>query len=200
LTRYRKTLIQERTQEINRLQKVLETANVKLAGVVSDVLGKSGQAMLKALVRGTTDAEVLADLALGRLRKKLPELREAWDGRVQSHHRLLLKHILAPIHFIETTLEQLQGEIEERLTPCEAHGLRNEVHLSKKMALDRSSLRAWFLHESRTFTTSPASKRCDEMTGEAAPHYPACLLSSRCATRGLLRYFDLRAIASTFSN
>jgi transposase len=119
LTRYRKTLIQERTQEINRLQKVLETANVKLAAVVSDVLGKSGQAMLDALVRGTTDAEVLADLALGRLRKKLPELREALDGRVQSHHRLLLKHILAHIHFIETTLEQLQVEIEERLNPFE---------------------------------------------------------------------------------
>jgi transposase len=119
LTRYRKTLIQERSQEINRLQKVLETANVKLAAVVSDVLGKSGQAMLDALVKGTTDAEVLAELALGRLRKKLPELREALDGRVQSHHRLLLKHILAHIHFLETTLEQLQAEIEERLHPFE---------------------------------------------------------------------------------
>lgn len=119
LTRYRKTLIQERTQEINRLQKVLETANVKLAAVASDVLGKSGQAMLDALVEGTTDADVLADLALGRLRKKLPELREALDGRVQSHHRLLLKHILDHIHFLEGTLEQLQGEIEERLNPFE---------------------------------------------------------------------------------
>src|SRR5579883_2625635 len=64
LTRYRKTLIQERSQQINRLQKVLETANVKLAAVVSDVPGQSGRAMLEALVRGTTDAEVLADLAL----------------------------------------------------------------------------------------------------------------------------------------
>ena len=119
LTRYRKTLIQERAQEINRVQKVLETAKVKLAAGVTDVLGKSGQAMLDALVRGTTDAEVLADLALGRLRKKLPELREALDGRVQSHHRLLLKHLLAHIHFIEETLEQLQVEIEERLHPFE---------------------------------------------------------------------------------
>jgi transposase len=62
------------------------------------VLGKSGRAMLDALVKGTTDASVLADLALGRLRKKLPELQEALEGRVQSHHRLLLKHILAHIH------------------------------------------------------------------------------------------------------
>ena len=119
MTRYPKTLIQERAQEINRVQKVLETANVKLATVVSDVLGKSGQAMLNALVRGTTDAEVLADLALGCLRKKLPELRETLDGRVQSHHRVLLKHLLAHIHFIDTTLEQLQGEIDERLHPFE---------------------------------------------------------------------------------
>lgn len=119
LTRYRKTLIQERTQEINRLQKVLETANVKLAAVVSDVLGQSGRAMLNALVGGTTDAAALGDLALGRLRKKLPELREALEGRVQSHHRVLLKHILAHIHFIEATLEQLQGEIEERLHPVD---------------------------------------------------------------------------------
>ncbi len=73
--------------------------------------------MLDALVSGTTDAAGLADLALGRLRKKLPALREALDGRVQSHHRLLLKHILAHIHFIEATLEQLQAEIEERLHP-----------------------------------------------------------------------------------
>jgi transposase len=61
----------------------------------------------------------LAELALGRLRKKLPELPEALDGRVQTHHRLLLKHILAPIHFLETTLEQLQAEMEERLNPFE---------------------------------------------------------------------------------
>lgn len=106
LTRYRKTLVQERAQEANRLQKVLETANVKLAAVATDVLGKSGRAMLEALIAGTTDAEVLSQLARGKLRNKLSQLQEALDGRVQPHHRLLLKHILAHIAFLheETVL------------------------------------------------------------------------------------------------
>jgi transposase len=90
LTRYRKTLVQERAQEVNRLHKVLEGANIKLAAVATDVLGKSGRDMLTALIEGTTDAEVLADLARGLLRKKLPQLQEALEGRVQPHHRTLL--------------------------------------------------------------------------------------------------------------
>ena len=119
LTRYRKTLVQERAQEVNRLHKVLETANVKLTAVATDVLGKSGRAMLEALVKGATDPEILAELARGRLRQKLPQLQEALDGRVEPHHRLLLKHILAHIAFLEETLEQLQRDIEERLHPFE---------------------------------------------------------------------------------
>ncbi len=119
LTRYRKTLVQERAQEVNRLHKVLETANVKLTAVATDVLGKSGRAMLEALVKGATDPEILAELARGRLRQKLPQLQEALDGRVEPHHRLLLKQILAHIAFLEETLEQLQRNIEERLHPFE---------------------------------------------------------------------------------
>jgi transposase len=119
LTRYRKTLVQERAQEVNRLHKVLETANVKLTAVATDVLGKSGRAMLEAVVKGATDPEILAELARGRLRQKLPQLQEALDGRVEPHHRLLLKHILAHIAFLEETLEQLQRDIEERLHPFE---------------------------------------------------------------------------------
>jgi transposase len=72
---------------------VLETANVKVSSVATDVLGKSGRDMLQAIIEGTTDAEVLANLARGLLRKKLPQLQEALDGRVQTHHRILLKHI-----------------------------------------------------------------------------------------------------------
>jgi transposase IS116/IS110/IS902 family protein len=98
---------------------VLETANVKLTAVATDVLGKSGRAMLEALVKGATDPEILAELARGRLRQKLPQLQEALDGRVEPHHRLLLKHILAHIAFLEETLEQLQRDIEERLHPFE---------------------------------------------------------------------------------
>src|SRR5215204_2035894 len=90
LTRYRKALIYERTRETQRLHKVLEDAGIKLGCVASDVLGVSGRAMLEALVGGTTDPEVLAELARGQLRKKLPALREALQGRVARHHRLLV--------------------------------------------------------------------------------------------------------------
>jgi transposase len=119
LTRYRKTLVQERAQEVNRLQKVLEGANIKLAAVATDVLGKSGRQMVEALIGGVQDAEALAALARGRLRAKLPALRQALDGRVQPHHRFLLERILAHIDFIEESIEQVQQEIEQRLRPFE---------------------------------------------------------------------------------
>ncbi len=117
--RYRKTLVQERAQEVNRLQKVLETANVKLASVATDVLGKSGRTMLEALLGGQQDPEVLAELARGRLRAKLPDLRKALDGRLQPHHTVLLTRILAHIDFLEESLAHLQAEMEPYLDPFE---------------------------------------------------------------------------------
>ena len=119
LTRYRKTLVQERADEINRVQKVLETANLKLGAVATDVLGKSGRAMLDAVVSGQGDPETLAELARGRLRAKLPDLRLALQGRVQPHHRLLLTQLLAHIDFLEASIQTLVKEIEERLRPFE---------------------------------------------------------------------------------
>lgn len=119
MTRYRAKLVQERSSEVNRLQKVLEGANIKLAAVATDVLGKSGRDMLDALVAGTQDAEVLAELARGKLRKKLPDLRLALEGRVKPHHRFLLMRILAHIDFLEESLQQLQQEIEQQLCPFE---------------------------------------------------------------------------------
>ena len=99
LTRYRKTLVQQRADEINRLQKTLEGANLKLAAVATDILGVSGRAMLAALVDGERDPEVLADLARGTLRTKLPALRAALTGRVQSQHIVLISQILAHADF-----------------------------------------------------------------------------------------------------
>ena len=86
LTRYRKTQIAERAREANRLHKTLEDTGIKLDCVASDILGASGRAMLDALVGGTSDPEVLAELAQGRLRAKLPALREALQGRFEAHH------------------------------------------------------------------------------------------------------------------
>jgi transposase len=119
LTRYRKTLVQERAQEVNRLQKVLEGANIKLSSVATDILGKSGRQMIEALITGSTEAEALADLARGRLRAKLPDLRRALEGRVQPQQQFLLKRILAHIDFLETSLQEVQREIEQHLESFE---------------------------------------------------------------------------------
>jgi len=117
LTRYRKTLVQERAQEANRLHKVLESANIKLGAVASDVLGTSGRAMLAALLSGEQDAAAMAELARGRLRAKRPALRQALEGRMTAQHRVLLRHILAHLDFLDGQLEQLTGEIERVQTP-----------------------------------------------------------------------------------
>ncbi len=95
LTRHRKVLIQERTRAANRLHKLLEDAGIKLASVATNILGVSGRAMLAALVHGTTDPAVLADLARGKLRKKLPALRQALAGRFRPHHAFLVSQLLA---------------------------------------------------------------------------------------------------------
>jgi transposase len=93
LTRYRKALVQDRAREINRLHKILEDAGIKLATVATDIVGVSGRAMLRALVSGTTDPEVLAALARGKLRAKLPALRAALAGHFRSHHGLLVSQL-----------------------------------------------------------------------------------------------------------
>ncbi|HEV2126982.1 MAG TPA: IS110 family transposase, partial [Chloroflexota bacterium] len=117
LTRYRTTLIQERSAEVNRLQKTLEGANIKLAAVASEVLGVSGRQMLEALLAGTDDVAAVAELAKGRLRKKLPELRRALSGRMGPHQRFLLTQQLAHIDDLDTAIADLDVEIEARLRP-----------------------------------------------------------------------------------
>ena len=124
LTRYRAVLVQDRTREANRLHKVLTDAGIQLASVASDVLGKSGRAMLMALVAGTTDPEVLADLAQGHLRRKLPALREALVGRFRAHHGLLVSHLLAHLDYLDEALGILTREIEAALAPFASEAAR----------------------------------------------------------------------------
>jgi transposase len=119
LTRYRLHQVRERAREVNRLYKVLEDSNLKLTSVLTDVMGVSGRSMLTALVQGTTDPAVLAELARGRLRKKLPDLRRALAGRFRRHHAFLVEQILAKIDFLDEALERLNAEIDERLVPFE---------------------------------------------------------------------------------
>jgi transposase len=117
LTRYRKSLTDERVREVNRLQKLLETANIKLSVVATDVMGVSGRAMLEALIAGNTDPEVLADLAKGKLRKKLNLLREALNGRFRPHHQFMLGQIIAHLDYLDEAIEQLSQEVEEHIAP-----------------------------------------------------------------------------------
>ena len=120
LVRYRRSLIQERTREVNRIQKVLEGANIKLASVASDVLGASGRAMLAAIVGGEEDPKVLANLAKGQLRDKLIELEEALRGLVGPHQRLLLATQLRHLEFLDQEIGRLDAEVSQRLSPFEA--------------------------------------------------------------------------------
>ena len=118
LTRYRTTQVRARAQEVQRLQKVLESATIKLASVATDILGVSGQQILHVLsTQEDPDPAVVAELAKGRLRKKLALRRQALEGRIKPHHRVLIRRLLDHIAFLTESVEQLEEEIERALLP-----------------------------------------------------------------------------------
>jgi len=120
LTRYRRKLVESRSAERNRLLKLLETANIKLASVASDVFGVSGLLMLEALVEGKATAQEMAELAKRKLRKKIPELELALEGKVEEHHRFLLSLQLRRLQAVEEDLAILEQRIQEKLKPYAA--------------------------------------------------------------------------------
>ena len=117
LTRYRACLLDERTRAVNRIQKLLEDTNIKLASVASDVLGMSGREMLDALAQGETDVERMAKMARGRMRGKIPQLKQALLGQVTPHHRFLLGQLLAHVDHLDTQIAELDARIEEAVRP-----------------------------------------------------------------------------------
>jgi transposase len=117
LTRSRTALMQERVRVVNRLHKVLEDTGVKLATVASNIVGASGRAMLTALAAGATEPTVLAELARGRLRQKLPALRAALCGDVRGHHRVLIAQALGHLDYLDEMVAMLSAEITEYLRP-----------------------------------------------------------------------------------
>jgi transposase len=119
LTRYRAIVSQETTDVANRMQKVLEDANVKLGSVASDVLGPSGRAMLEAIVKGEQDSTRLAGMARHRPRKKIPELRVALEGRIRDHPRFPLRQLLDRWKFLESKIREVEGQIEKCMVPFE---------------------------------------------------------------------------------
>jgi transposase len=177
LVRYRRSLVQERTREVNRLQKVLEGANIKLASVASEVLGRSGRDMLKALCEGIEDPATLAAMARGRLREKSEQLQQALQGRMGTHQRFLLAEQLAHIEQIEARIGRLDTEIEGRLAPCESMlelletipgvGRRSSEHLLAEIGTDMSRF-ATHRHLASWAKICPGNRRS---AGRAKPEH-----------------------------
>jgi transposase len=117
LTRQRSQLVGERASVSNRIQKVLEDANIRLSSVASDVLGVSGRAMIAAPIGGETEPDRLADLARRRLRGKIPQLRQALKGHVTEHHRFLLRTLMDHVRHLDDLIERLDQRIEEAMSP-----------------------------------------------------------------------------------
>lgn len=120
LVRYRRGLIQQRADVVNRIQKVLEGANIKLSSVATDIVGVSGRAMLEAMVKGVEDPQVLMTMAKGRMRNKEADLREALQGLVGPHQRMLIDSQLRHLTFLDAEIERMDEEVVARMRPFEA--------------------------------------------------------------------------------
>jgi transposase len=120
LTRYRKALINERTAQVNRTHKVLQDAGIKIATFASDIMGVSARAMMRSLIAGEHDPALLADLAKGRMRAKIPDLNKALTGRFGEHHAFLLRRMLDHIEAQEAEIAELDARIEELVSPFAA--------------------------------------------------------------------------------
>lgn len=142
LTRYQTKLVQERVRQVNRVQKLLEGANIKLASVASDIFGVSGRAMLEELIAGQTDPAVMAELAKGRLRKKMGELEKALTGQVEAHHRFMLAQLLSHIDYLDGKLVRLEKRIDQQL---ETMGTQSRPRLEEEQ-----NMRAWLIERALT--------------------------------------------------
>jgi transposase len=188
-------LIQERADEVNRVQKVLEGANIKLASVATDVLGVSGRAMLEAMVQGVDDPDTLAGLAKGRLRKKQSELSKALQGIMGAHQRMMLKSQLRHIDFLDEEIKRLDCEINDRMKPYQKEldqldqipglGRRNGQEILAYIGVDMSR----FLSDAHLASwsricpgnDSSAGKRRSGRTGKGNPVLHAALIEAAWA-------------------
>ena len=117
LTRHRAQLTDEHTRIANRIHKILEDGNIKLGSVASDILGKSGRDMLRALIAGERDTDKLAEMARARMRSKIPELRLALEGHVTEHHVYMLSRLMRHLDYLEVEIEEFSRRIAERIVP-----------------------------------------------------------------------------------
>jgi transposase len=161
LTRYRKSCIQDRSRVANRLHKVLEDAGLKLATVTSTVLGVSVRAMLEALLQGTTDPAVLAELARGRLRAKLPALREALAGHFRAHHAFLVGQLLGQLDALEETIAAVSAQIDAVIAPFAA----SRELLDSLPGVDRRTAEVLAAELGTDMTVFPSAAHCASWTG-----------------------------------
>ncbi len=205
LVRYRRNLVRQRAQVVNRIQQLLEGANIKLSSVARDVVGVSGRAMLEALVSGADDPQALAELAKGKLRQKRPELAEALQGLMGSHQRLVLQSQLRHLDFVDQEISQMNQEVTTRMEPFEdailrldeipGIGRRTAEDVLAEIGVDMSRfptaghLASWAHvcpgnHES-------AGKRKSGATGRGNPWLRAALVeAARAAARTKKSYFS----------
>jgi len=119
VTRYRKTQVEARAKEIQRLEKTLQDAGIKLSSVASKVWSKSSREMIEAMIEGERDPKVLAQMAKSRLRAKIPQLEEAFSGRFGSHHALVCRQVIEHIDFLDRSIAALTADVTDRLCPFE---------------------------------------------------------------------------------
>jgi transposase len=151
VVRYRRSLIQERVRELNRIQKILEGANIKLSSVISKIFGVSGRAMLEAMIHGEVNPEHLAELARGRMKSKKQDLTLALDGRMNPHQRLMLQSMIKHIDFLDEQITAFDEEVAQRLSPFQEAleridtipgiGQRTAEHILSEIGLDNLKAR-----------------------------------------------------------
>jgi transposase len=179
LTRHRTVLVHQRVSEANRVQKLLETANIKLKLVVTDVLGASGRAILRALIAGERDTAVLAELAKGSLRQKRARLAEALRGRITPHHTFLLEEVLAHIEYLEGTIARLDRRIGEVIAPYADH----VAHLQSIPGVDRDAAETIVAEVGVDMTRFPSAGHLASWVGICPGNYESAGKRQRGTTR-----------------
>lgn len=204
LIRLRKSLSQQKSQAVNRIQKVLEGGNIKLSNVATDVMGASGRAMLKAMIAGVTDPAELAGLARGSLRNKRISLEQALKGLVEEHQKMMLASLIRQIDFLDGEISRLDSEVEKRMRPfeseikllCEIPGIGHQIAetIIAEIGTDMSRFPS-AAHLASWAKVCPgnnesAGKRHHGRTGHANPWLSAALVQAGwAAVRNKTNYF-----------